>query len=226
MKRRRSVWIVIAVVVVLIAVFLRRTVPHPPKVHPAPTTASGPPAILDRELTEPLNDPGGGPAPEDAYAVYSDLYEAPVQEPLVFAEDSRTDIPQLNGSCLQARTKEEHEMEDAFSAANRLSHRWTAKFAIPQGFRLLSNSEAERAKRCMETHFEDAAGCAAFKGVGHIRYLGVPGFNRAHTRAVVSVIKKCGSFCGSGGVFVAEKVNGKWRRAENTDFDRECSWMY
>ena len=31
----------------------------------------------------------------------SALYQAPMQEPLVFSEDSLTDIPQVNGSCLR-----------------------------------------------------------------------------------------------------------------------------
>ena len=50
----------------------------------------------------PLNQSGGGPAPADAYEVYSALYQAPMQEPLAFAEDSVTDIPQVNGNCLRA----------------------------------------------------------------------------------------------------------------------------
>jgi hypothetical protein len=43
---------------------------------------------------------------------------------------------------------------------------------------------------------------------------------------LVSVIKKCGRYCGSGGIFVAEKAGGTWRRAETTDFTRNCNWMY
>ena len=41
----------------------------------------------------PMNAPGGGPAPEEAYEIYSALYQAPMPEALAFAENSVTDIP-------------------------------------------------------------------------------------------------------------------------------------
>jgi len=187
---------------------------------------STPKPASDLSLSSPLNQPGGGIAPADAYEVYSALYQAPAQDPLVFSEDSVTDIPQVNGSCLQPSTPEEREMTEAFVAANRQSHRWERKFAISQGYRLISRSEASTAQNCLETHFHDAARCESFKPIEYVRFLGVPGFNRAHTQAMVSVVKMCGSFCGSGGIFAVEKTGGKWRRAETTAFTRECSWMY
>ena len=81
----------------------------------------------------------------EAYEVYSALYQAPMQEPLVFSEDSLTDIPQVNGSCLKPR-RQEQEMTDAFVAANQQSHRWEQKFSIPQGYRLLSHNELAQAQ--------------------------------------------------------------------------------
>ena len=50
----------------------------------------------------------------------------------------------------------------------------------------------------------------------HVRYLGVPGFDHTHTRALVSVVKMCGNHCGSGGIFEVEKSGNTWRRAEST----------
>jgi hypothetical protein len=98
--------------------------------HHTKTPVSAP--ITDLGATMPLNQPGGGVVSADAYAVYSALYEIPMQEPLVFSEDSLTDIPQVNGSCLKPADSREREMTGAFVAANQQSHRWEQKFSIPQ----------------------------------------------------------------------------------------------
>jgi hypothetical protein len=182
--------------------------------------------IPDRAITSPLNQPGGSAAPVEAYEVYSALYQAPMDEPLVFSNDSVTDIPQVNGSCLRPSTAQEHELTEAFEAANRQSHRWEQKFTIPQGYRLMSRGQAAEAQTCMETHGQDATRCEAYKQVRHMRFLGVPGFDRAHTRALVSVVKMCGRYCGNGGIFEVEKTGGTWRRSDANDFTRNCSWMY
>lgn len=183
-------------------------------------------AIPDLSVTSPLNQPGGGTAPAEAYEIYSALYQAPILEPLVFADDSVTDIPQVNGSCLKPSTLQEREMTDAFTGANEQSHRWEKEFTIPAGYRLLQSREAAEAQRCLETHGQDVPRCKSFEQVRHVRFLGVPGFDHAHTRALVSVVKICGGSCGSGGIFVVEKTGGTWRRSETTDFTRDCSWMY
>lgn len=107
--------------------------------------------VADLSSSSPLNQPGGAPVPASAYEVYSALYQAPVQEPLVFARRSVTDIPQVGGSCLKPGTPEEREMTDAFVAANRQSHRWEQKFTIPQGYRLLSPEETAPHFRMTET---------------------------------------------------------------------------
>ena len=185
-----------------------------------------PPSVPDRSATSPLNVPGGGPAPTDGYEVYSALYQEHMDEPLVFSADSITDIPQVNGSCLRPSTPQEHELTDAFEAANRQTHRWDSKFTIPQGYRLIPREQATQAQSCLETHGQDAARCDAFKQVRHVRYLGVPGFDRSHTHALVSVVKMCGRYCGSGGIFEVEKAGSSWKRADPSDFTRECSWMY
>src|ERR1700678_226907 len=169
-------------------------------------TPAGTP-ITDLGATMPLNQPGGGVVAAEAYAVYSALYQAPMQEPLVFSEDSLTDIPQVNGSCLKPTTTQEHEMNDAFVASNQQSHRWEEKFSIPQGYRLLPASES-------------------YKQLRYVRLLGVPGFDHAHDRALVSVIKSCGHLCGSGGIFAVEETGGTWQRSVTTGFTRDCSWMY
>jgi hypothetical protein len=166
--------------------------------------------ITDLGVTMPLNQSGGGPAPAEAYEVYSALYQAPMQEALAFAEDSVTDIPQVNGNCLRPATAQEQEMAAAFVAANQQSHRWEQKFSIAQGYRLLPQSELDQ----VHEHLR------------YVRLLGVPGFDHDHTRALVSVIKSCGRLCGSGGIFAVEKRAGTWQRSQTTEFTRDCSWIY
>ncbi len=192
--------------------------------HHAKTPVTAP--ITDLETTMPLNQPGGGVVSADAYVVYSALYQAPMQEPLVFSEDSLTDIPQVNGSCLKPTTAQEHVMTDAFVAANQQSHRWQQKFSIPQGYRVLPHSELAQAQTCAATHGREPASCESYKQLRYVRLLGVPGFDHAHTRALVSVIKSCGHLCGSGGIFAMEKTDRTWQRSVTTDFTSDCSWMY
>ncbi|HVJ09049.1 MAG TPA: hypothetical protein VM554_11760 [Acidisarcina sp.] len=179
----------------------------------------------DLSLTMPLNEPGGGEAPADSYEVYSDLYKAPMDEPLAFADESWTDIPQVDGTCLKPTTPAEHEMVDGFDAGNRQRHHWEQKFSIPQGYQLLPQREVSVAQQCLAAHSSDAQ-CEKYKTLRYVRLLGIPAFDHTHTRALVSVAKSCGVHCGSGGVFAVEKVNGKWQRSETTDFIRDCSWMY
>jgi hypothetical protein len=184
----------------------------------------------DLAVTSPLNQPGGGPAPADAYPVYSALYQTPQpgaeNEPLVFAVASETDIPQVGASCLKPTTPEERALADAFQAANAQSHAWQQQFAIPQGYRVLSPTETGQARTCLESHDRTSAACAPFSQIRHVRFLGVPGFDPAHTHALVSVIKSCGGFCGSGGIFEVEKSGSGWQRSPTTDFTRDCSWAY
>ncbi len=210
----------LALVIIAAAILCVRLIPrHNPRI---PST----PRVPDLAATSPLNQPGGGTAPAEAYEVYSALYQAPSEEPLVFSEKSVTDIPQVGGSCLKPSTPNEHELTEAFEAANQQSHLWEQKFTIPQGYRMLSPSDAAQAQVCLETHGAGGAQCASYKDVRHVRFLGVPGFDHAHTHALVSVIKMCGSFCGSGGIFAVEKTGATWRRSETTDFTRDCSWAY
>jgi hypothetical protein len=187
-------------------------------------------SIPDLAATSPLNQPGGGTPPIEAYQVYSALYQAPAQpsndEPLVFAESSVTDIPQVGGSCLKPATPDEHEMTDAFVAANQQSHRWEQKFTVSEGYRILAPNEVRQAQNCIVTHGQDSAQCASYKQVRHVRFLGVPGFDRTHTHALVSVIKNCGNDCGSGGIFAVDKTGGTWQRSAPTDFTSDCSWVY
>lgn len=181
--------------------------------------------IADLGVTMPLNQPGGAPAPAEAYEVYSALYQAPVEGMLAFAEDSVTDVPQVNGNCLRPATSQEQEMTAAFVAANRQSHRWERKFSIPQDYRLLPQTELARAQTCLATHNRTGQ-CTPYQQLRYVRLLGNPGFNHGHTWALVSVIKSCGHLCGSGGIFAVEKTGGIWQRSPNSDFTRDCSWMY
>ena len=192
--------------------------------HHARTLTTKP--ITDLAATSPLNQPGGGVALTDAYEIYSALYQTLMPEPLAFAENSVTDIPQVDGSCLQPSTPEDREMTDAFVAANRQSHRWEQKFSIAQGYRLLQRSELAQVHACLATQGGDVAACAVYKQLKHVRYLGVPGFDHTRTHALVSVIKSCGGLCGSGGIFVVEKIHDRWQRSAPADFTRNCSWMY
>jgi hypothetical protein len=182
--------------------------------------------FTDLGATMPLDQPGGGPAPSEAYPVYSSLYQTPMPEPLAFAEDSNADIPQVNGSCLRPATPQEQEMANSFVAANQQSHRWEQKFSIAQGYELLSNDEVNQAQTCLASHQHDGAQCEKYRQFRYLRLLAVPGFDHAHTHALVSVIKSCGRFCGSGGIFAVEKTTGAWQRSPTTDFTRDCSWMY
>jgi hypothetical protein len=182
--------------------------------------------VADLAATMPMNQPGGGVAPADAYEVYSALYQTPMDEPLAFAENSVTDIPQVDGSCLKPATADEREMTDAFVAANRQSHLWEQKFSIAQGYKLLPHGELMQVQSCLATHGRDVAQCAAYQQIKHVRYLGVPGFDQAHTHALVSVIKSCGGLCGTGGIFAVEKTGAVWKRSATTDFTRDCSWAY
>ena len=68
--------------------------------------------------------------------------------------------------------------------------------------------------------------CAAYKGLRHVRFLGAPGFNADHSRALVSILRKCGKYCGAGGIFEMEKTAGGWKRSEPAAFVEECSWMF
>ena len=213
-------WLRIALVLIAILLIWTRLVSHR---HAA---LSPPRPIADLAATSPLNQPGSEPAPAEAYEIYSALYQAPAHEPLAFAENSVTDIPQVDGSCLKPSTPREHEMTDAFVAANRHSHRWEQKFSIPQGYQLLPPGELTRVQSCLSTHGRDTAACASYQEIKHGRYLGVPGFDHTHTQALVSVIKSCGGLCGSGGIFAVEKAGNTWKRSATTDFTRDCSWMY
>ena len=136
-----------------------------------------------------------------------------------------TDVPQVNGNCLRPATPQEQEMTVAFVAANRQSHRWERRFSIPQGYQLLPQNKLAQAQACLATH-EHAGQCTPYQQLRYVRLLGNPGFNRGHTRALVSVIKSCGHLCGSGGIFAVEKMGGIWQRSPNSDFTRDCSWMY
>jgi hypothetical protein len=213
-------WLRISLFVVAVALLIVRLAPL--RHTKAPTQKP----IADLAATSPLNQPGDGVAPAEAYEVYSGIYRAPSQDPLAFAENSITDIPQVDGSCLKPSTPREQEMADAFVSANRQSHRWEQKFSIAQGYRLLPHAEVNSALSCRATHGRDAAACESYKQLRYVRFLGVPGFDQTHTRALVSVIKSCGGFCGNGGIFAVEKTGDTWQRSPTTDFTRNCSWMY
>ncbi|HEX3985129.1 MAG TPA: hypothetical protein VHX13_00865 [Acidobacteriaceae bacterium] len=220
MRFTRRLILRIALVVAAAVILWVRLMPHG---HRAPARTS---SVTDLSQTRPLNRPGGGPAPAEAYPVYSALYAAGADEPLVFAAASRTDIPQVGGGCLKPSTPEERAMMDAFVAANRESRTWQPQFTIPQGYRVLAPDEVAKVRSCLSTGGHDAAACDRYKGIRHVRLLGVPGFDATHTHALVSVIKSCGGFCGSGGIFEAEKTGGTWKRVATTDFTRDCSWIY
>jgi hypothetical protein len=217
LSRRISVWLLLVVVVALVWVGIT-------SLHRAKKHAEKP--IVDLGVTMPLNEPGGGPVSAEAYEVYSALYQAPMHEPLVFSAESFADIPQVNGNCLRPAASQEQEMTAAFVAANQQSHRWEQKFSIPQGYRLLPRNKVAQAQICLATHDRESAACEDYKQFRYVRLLGVPGFDHAHTRALVSVIKSCGRLCGSGGIFAVEKTGGTWQRSELTDFTRDCSWIY
>lgn len=190
------------------------------------------PGFPDLSVSSPLNQPGGAPEPEEAYQIYSALYQEKSNEPLAFAGYTSTDIPQMDGSCLKPQTPQEQALADAFEAANKQSHPWEQKFAIGQGYRLLTAPQVNEALECLEANSAAASNaaalpeCAPYKDLRHVRFLGAPGFDAAHTHALVSIIRKCGRYCGSGGIFEVEKTGETWKRAEPGPFTEECSWMF
>lgn len=220
MRFSRTLWLWASLAVIALAIFLMRVVS--PRHVRAPERTS----IPDLSVTSPLNQPGGGTIDPGAYEIYSALYATPQPEALAFAEDSLTDVPQVDGSCLKPSTVQEREMTDTFVSANKQSHRWENRLTIPTKYRLLSRTETDSAQRCIQGHGKDTQACEPYKNLQHDRYLGVPGFDHTRTRALVSVVKKCGAYCGSGGIFVVEKAGNTWRRADANEFTRECSWMY
>ena len=220
MRVSPSWWLGLGLAVVAVAIFYLRIL------SPRFTKPDARTRIPDLSVTSPLNQPGGGEISPQAYEVYSALYQPPQQEPLAFAEDSRTDIPQVNGSCLTPLTPEEHELANAFVAANQQSHRWTRKFTIASGYLQVSEGEAATARKCIANRGIRIADCTPYQHLRHVRYLGVPGFDHTHMRALVSVVKMCGDDCGSGGIFEVEKAGSTWKRSQPTDFTRNCSWMY
>ncbi|MBV8438451.1 MAG: hypothetical protein JOY95_13155 [Silvibacterium sp.] len=213
-------WLRLCLLVIVIVLLIVRLAP----LHRGKTPAERP--ITDLAASSPLNQLGAGVVPAEAYEVYSGIYRTPSPDPLVFAENSFTDIPQVDGSCLKPSRPEEQEMADAFVADNRQSHRWEQKFSIAQGYRLLPRTEVAKARYCLTTHGRDAAACENYKQLRYVRFLGVPGFDQTHTHALVSVVKSCGGFCGTGGIFAVEKTGDTWQRSPTTDFTRNCSWMY
>ena len=221
MRFSRISWLLAGLAVVALATLLIRLLS--PRRAEAPASAN---PISDLSVTSPLNQAGGGAVEPEAYEIYSALYQTPQPETLAFAENSVTDVPQVNGTCLRPSTPQEHEMVDAFLAANKQSHRWGQEFTMETPYRMLSRAEAERAQSCIAHQETGAANCDPYKQLRHVRYLGIPGFDHTHTHALVSVMKKCGANCGSGGIFVVEKNGNTWQRVETSDFVRDCSWMY
>lgn len=219
-KWRITLWIVLLVVAGVVA--WRRFGGH------GGGAAGNGTAVPDLSVSSPLNVPGGAPEPGEAYAIYSALYQEPASEPLAFASYTSTDIPQLDGSCLKPQTPDERALAAAFVAANRQSHPWEQKFAIAQGYRLLSTREVNEGMECLEAGAKALATpeCAAYKDLRHVRFLGAPGFDADHTHALVSIIRKCGRYCGAGGIFEVEKTAGQWKRTEAGPFTEECSWMF
>jgi hypothetical protein len=210
----------VVLVVIAAGILWVRLMPHG---HKGPERTA---AVTDLSQSSPLNQPGGGPVGQEAYAVYSELYTTGEDEPLVFASRSQTDIPQVGGSCLKPTSADEKAMTEAFVAANRESHTWQSQFTIPQGYRVLAPEEVAQVRSCLATGGHDASACDRYKGIKHVRFLGAPGFDAKHTHALVSVIRNCGGFCGSGGIFEVEKSGGTWKRVPTTDFTRDCSWVY
>ena len=154
---------------------------------------------------------------DEAYPVYSALYKEPLDQPLAFAEASVTDIPQVDGSCLKPGTDAERQMTESFEAANRQTHRWEKKFSIAQGYRVLSNNEVAIARQCKLEKDVSSQQCKPYADLRTIRLLGVPGFDQAHSRALVSVIKSCGKLCGSGGIFGGRDIRFDVRPLRGND---------
>ena len=94
-------------------------------------------------MSSPLNAPGGAPEPEEAYAIYSAVYQAKENEPIAFASYTSTDIPQLDGNCLKPQTADERAMAEAFEAANKQSHPWEQKFMMARGLPAADGARSE-----------------------------------------------------------------------------------
>src|SRR3569832_2824726 len=108
MQFSRTLWLWASLAVVAMAILPVRFIA--PRHVEAPVSKP----IPDLSVTSPLNQPGGAAIATDAYEVYSALYQLPETEALFFAEDSLTDIPQVDGSCLKPSNSEERQLSDAF----------------------------------------------------------------------------------------------------------------
>ena len=193
-------WIGLSLAVVAAGIFFFRILSP----HDTMPDARG--TIPDLSVTSPLNQPGGGDVAAEAYEVYSALYQQPQQEPLAFAEDSRTDIPQVNGSCLKPSTPQEHEMADGICGCEPAKPPLGEKVHDSGWVSALSECRGtQRPRSCLADRGRGGADCSPYQKLMHVRFLGVPGFDHTHTRALVSVMKMCGGDCGSGGIFEVEK---------------------
>ena len=83
MKTRLSwrLWLRISLFAVAVVLLIVRLIPlrH--------TKVSVEKSVTDLAATSPLNQPGDGVAPSEAYDVYSGLYRTPSPDPLVFGDD-------------------------------------------------------------------------------------------------------------------------------------------
>jgi hypothetical protein len=213
MHKSRGTWVRVTAVIAVVLMLWVRFGWHR-RHRPSPN------AIPDRSLTSPLNQPGGGSAPDEAYSIYSALYQEPTGEPLAFSQDSVTDILKLRRP--PGLHPEQRAMTDAFSVILRSS---LGEQVYDSPDTNCSHGQSGN-PGVSGNHAPHPASCDRYAQIRHGRFLGIPGPNQTHTRALVSVVRMCGPYCGNGGIFEVEKTGATWRRADTTDFTRNCSWMY
>ena len=165
----------------------------------------------------------------EAYRVYESVFrrEWPVTDAkatrlVVRAETVRRDDCGLSGPALEHDWK---PVVDAFERENATARVLLPGFAMEPPYVLVMSAELDMilARRPVPDDWWSGF-YEAFPDSGGYFEVSAPGFNSAHTRAMVYVAYHCGSLCGGGTHHLLEKVDGAWREADPEGLSR-CQWM-
>jgi hypothetical protein len=105
-------------------------------------------------------------------------------------------------------------LDEGYSQAlGNLRTRDPASVTFPSGFDCPRLKLVERsAVASVLEHGDWQSFRRTFPGVVKLMEISLPGYNRAHDRAVVEVSMTCGINCGSDDLIELRRVNGKWER--------------
>jgi hypothetical protein len=123
---------------------------------------------------------------------------------------------------LNPSTPEERAMVENFRQLNSTSHEWARRFDFGRTYRLLSYIEAQAAGRCMYRAEFDQPECAPYLGMVWVRSFSIPSFNRAHTRALVSIHNGREGWGGGSELAEYRKGGDRWQRQTDTFAPGHC----